>query len=110
MNSDFESLFILDSMNKTFVEMRDCIIKWENGVGTYTKFDLSLEFKRAYTFSTIDQVNNEIILSYLRNKTNQPDLNFKATFDEFSDLNLSKLMAGSCKSPPSIRLYSWIIK
>lgn len=74
---EWESLFIVDSMNYTFLELRDCNIKLNDGTKSQINVDNKSETKRIYVCSTIDLVNDVIMIKYLREQTNQADLDFE---------------------------------
>lgn len=71
-----ESLFIIDSMNYTFLELRDCNIKLNDGLRSQINTDYKDETKRFYVCSSIDLINDQVMMRYLREQTNQADLDF----------------------------------
>jgi hypothetical protein len=64
-------------MNYTFLELRDCNIKLNDGTKSQINVDNKSETKRIYVCSTIDLVNDVIMIKYLREQTNQADLDFE---------------------------------
>ncbi|CAI2379292.1 unnamed protein product [Moneuplotes crassus] len=106
--SEFDSLFIIDSMNPTFFEIRDCNI---NAVlDIRCDLNCEIDIKQKYLCSTIDQICSEETINFIKQKTDQPDLEFNSEEDIYDTLNISKLMTISCKRPPSIRIHSCMIR
>ncbi|CAI2383087.1 unnamed protein product [Moneuplotes crassus] len=105
---EFDSLFIIDSLNQTFLEIRDCIINPVCEQKEDSVFESDL--KRRYLCSSIDQIYTLEAINYIKEKTDQPDLEFKSEDDLCAIPNIGKLMSVNCKCPPSIRMHSCVIR